>query len=77
VTVAEIKAAVLHRDRLRCASCGMGWDEHWLRYGSRLEVHRVDPRQVLSPNNGLAFCKPCGSSWTRRWRKFASRAVRR
>jgi hypothetical protein len=58
-TELAIKAAVRERDGYSCVDCGMSNDEHVVRYGSVLEVHRKSPGKRYSVVGCETVCKTC------------------
>ena len=57
--VLSVKAAVRLRDGHCCIHCGMTGAQHYARWGSNLEVHRLTPGSLYSLEGCVTLCKDC------------------
>lgn len=57
--VRSIKATVRKRDGHVCTKCGLTNDEHRLKYGRVLDVHRISPGSAYSVDGCLTLCQDC------------------
>jgi hypothetical protein len=55
----QVKRAVRKRDGYCCTKCGMTNAEHLKRYGSQLEVHRLEPGSAYTVDGCVTLCKGC------------------
>ncbi|TXH55096.1 MAG: HNH endonuclease [Desulfurellales bacterium] len=59
MTETQIKEAVRTRDGLRCRDCGMTNDEHLVKYGKALHVHRLIPGSMYEEDHCVTLCYAC------------------
>ncbi len=58
----RIKQMVRERDGFKCFDCGMTQEQHLLKYGSDLQVHRMDKRAAYDLTHCVTLCYPCHGS---------------
>ena len=59
MTKEEVVAAVFERDKSRCTKCGVTNDEHVLKTGRSLEVHRIEPGKMYRVEICVLLCRKC------------------
>lgn len=57
--ILRVKEAVRQRDGYRCTKCGLPQADHVAQYGRRLDVHRLAPGSLYTPEGCVTLCKRC------------------
>jgi hypothetical protein len=57
--ILRVKESVRARDGYRCTKCGLTQAEHVAMTGRRLDVHRVTPGSVYTPEGCVTLCRDC------------------
>jgi 5-methylcytosine-specific restriction endonuclease McrA len=64
--IVSVKDEVRARDGYRCTRCGLSNQDHELRYGRQLDVHRVVPGSRYGAEGCVTLCKKCHGDEPRR-----------
>ncbi len=56
----KLKREIRKRDNYTCQNCGMTQEEHYIVYGSNVEIHHIDyNKKNCEKNNLITLCKSC------------------
>jgi 5-methylcytosine-specific restriction endonuclease McrA len=70
----DIRDAIRERDGFRCTQCGLSQEEHIVRHGRKLDIHRKTPGTYAIEDRCVSLCIPCHSRIPNR-KKMGHRTV--